>query len=227
MATVLRFLQRYPDKKLILLLAVAFLFSAALVIVRVKKTQLVTYFFLLWNLFLAVVPLVVAYLMYAWLSGRAQKIAFYAMAILWLIFYPNAPYIITDFIHLKARHNIPLWYDTLLIFSFAWNGFVAGLVSVRYFHLTALRFMPKYLVWLVILVVFVLSSLGIYLGRFLRWNSWDVLSNPMPLLTDIFERVSSPEEHPRTMAMIILFSVFSFLAYLTIIHLPKSREKES
>jgi uncharacterized membrane protein len=223
---MLRFLQRYPDKKLIFLLAVAFLFSAALVIVRVKKTQLVTYFFLLWNLFLAVVPLVVAYLMYAWLNGRGQKVAFYAMAMLWLLFYPNAPYIITDFIHLKARHNIPLWYDTLLIFSFAWNGFVAGLVSVRYFHLTALRFLPKYLVWFVILVVFVLSSLGIYLGRFLRWNSWDILSNPMPLLTDIFERVSSPEEHPRTMAMIMLFSVFSFLAYLIIIHLPKGREKE-
>ena len=196
-------------------------------LLRIQKTHLVTYFFLLWNLFLAAVPLVIAYLMYAWLNARSQKLAFYAMAILWLLFYPNAPYIITDFMHLKARHNIPLWYDTLLIFSFAWNGFVAGLVSVRYFHLTALRFMPRLFVWLVILVVFALSSLGIYLGRFLRWNSWDVLNNPMPLLTDIFDRVANPENHPRTMAMIGLFSVFSFLAYLTVIHLPQGPEKDT
>ena len=84
-----------------------------------QRTGLVTYYFLIWNLTLAGIPLAIAYLMNAWLKEYRRILLFYAMGALWLAFYPNAPYIITDFIHLKARHHIPLWFDTLLIFSFA------------------------------------------------------------------------------------------------------------
>lgn len=219
-------MRRSPDKALILFFFTSFLFSVCLVLIRVRQTNFVTYYFLIWNLFLAAVPLCIAYAMYAWV-GEKQRVAFYTLAALWFVFYPNAPYIITDFIHLKSRHNIPLWFDALLLFTFAWNGFVGGLISVRYFQLTALRFWPRWLAWGAILFVFVTASLGVYLGRFLRWNSWDILSNPLPLLGDVFDRIANPQDHPRTTAMTVLLSVFSLLAYLTMIHLPKQRGDES
>ena len=219
--------RKYPDKRLALLILVSFAFSVALVWYRVQRTGLVTYYFLIWNLTLAGIPLAIAYLMNAWLKEYRRIFLFYAMGALWLAFYPNAPYIITDFIHLKARHHIPLWFDTLLIFSFAWNGFVAGLISVRYFHLTALHYWPAWLVWATLMVVFGLSSFGIYLGRFLRWNSWDILSNPLPLFSDILDRIANPEDHPRTLALVVLYSAFSFLAYLVILHLPREKPADA
>ena len=74
------------------------------------------------------------------------------------------------------------------------------------------------------MVVFGLSSFGIYLGRFLRWNSWDILSNPLPLFSDILDRIANPEDHPRTLALVVLYSSFSFLAYLVILHLPRDQK---
>jgi uncharacterized membrane protein len=82
-------------------------------------------------------------------------------------------------------------------------------------------------VWVTLLLVFGLSSFGIYLGRFLRWNSWDILSNPLPLFSDIIDRVTNPEDHPRTLALVVLYSAFSFLAYLIISHLPREKEVSS
>lgn len=137
-------MRNLPDKRLFIFLGCSFLFSIGLVLVRIQKTQLVTYFFLIWNLFLAIIPLAISYTMYVLLENGGKKIVFLGLSALWIVFYPNAPYIITDFLHLKARHNIPLWFDTLLIFSFAWNGFVAGLISVRYWQLAATRFMPSW-----------------------------------------------------------------------------------
>lgn len=134
--------------------------------------------FLWWNLLLAWVPwllsLPVAVVGRRWLALGLVPV--------WLVFFPNAPYLVTDFIHLRPRPPAPLWLDVLVLGSFALAGCVLGWLSLTNVHRALERFLPQRGAWAVVLGVVGLSGFGVYLGRFLRWNSWDVVTEPGPLL---------------------------------------------
>ena len=185
---------------------------------RIWYSGYITYSFLQWNLFLAWIPLFSALGLWA-LQQRQRRGTGLAGALLflcWLAFFPNAPYIVTDFLHLTERNNVPLWYDLLLIFSFAWNGLVVGFTSLWIVQTVIAGRWGQWLSWLIVAGTLALSGFGIYLGRFLRWNSWDLLTNPRLLASDIIQRISDPMAHPRTVVMTLLFSSFLTLAYLTL-----------
>jgi uncharacterized membrane protein len=110
------------SKKVIIPLA----FTLSLLIIRIVLSNELTYIFLAWNLFLAWIPFALSQKL-SKLTNR-WKILF--ITALWLLFLPNAPYIITDFLHLKQRTSIPYWYDILLLFSAALNGLLLGLSSL-------------------------------------------------------------------------------------------------
>lgn len=151
--------------------------------------------FLVWNLMLAAVPLGAAWLVraqaHAARSRRLWRGAWIATGgLVWLAFWPNAPYIVTDLMHLRTSEPAWVWLDTLLIGATATTGLFAGLVSLRWVHEAALALGVRARgAWLGVLAACVLGGFGVYVGRFLRWNSWDLLTRPGELLDQAFDVV--------------------------------------
>lgn len=195
------------------LLLFTFLFGALLLIVRIGLTGKLTFVFLPWNLFLALLP----YLLSSWLRNKISwienKWLFGSVFVLWLLLIPNSFYIITDLFHLDLRKPVPLWYDLLLIFSFAWNGLLLGILSFRQMEqmLSAHINNTRKLVFPLIF----LNGLGVYIGRYLRYNSWDVISDPFELMKDIGAIFIYPLHYRYAWGMIIGFSVLLSLLYIT------------
>lgn len=221
---------RYGDKlPLLAILVLSSTLSVAMLAARIWYSGQITYVFLQWNLFLAWVPLFSALAL--WSLQRSQRWGASIVSLLaflcWLAFFPNAPYIVTDFLHLTERNGVPLWYDLLLIFSFAWNGLVVGFTSLWIVQTVIAERWGQRLSWLIVLGTLAVSGFGVYLGRFLRWNSWDVLLNPHSLAADIFHHLTDPFAHPRTVVVTVLFSSFLILAYLTLNLLGRVRWQQS
>lgn len=196
--------------------------SLVLLYTRVELSGTRTYMFLVWNLFLAAMPLFFSSLLIGSEKVINSKVVFGVLFVSWLLFFPNAPYILTDLFHLRKRVNIPLWYDLILLHSFAWNGLVLGFITLKQIHGVVQRRMGVISGWIGVIVALGLSSFGIYLGRYLRWNSWDILAQPQGLLIDIADRVLNPMSHPKTFGVTLLFTAFLFIAYLTINVLMKT-----
>ena len=160
---------------------------AAMLAVRIWRSGTVSYVFLAWNLFLAVIPLYAATMLERARSNAGQA----AWLAVWLGFLPNAPYIVTDFMHLRPRPFIPLWYDVALLTSFALTGLFLTYVSVADVQRFVAHRFGEARSWAVAASAMLLSGTGIYLGRFERWNTWDLLSNPLAIVASIRGRVVS------------------------------------
>lgn len=187
-------------------LAAGVLLALGLIAGRIWHTGSITYAFLGWNLFLAWMPL-----LFAWLAERAKWGATAVVwSVLWLLFFPNAPYIVTDFVHLAPRPGVPFWYDLMLILTCALVGLLLGLASLGLIHGRAARAFGTAVGWLIVLLACGLAGVGVAIGRFLRWNSWDALLNPLALVQDLALRLPDL----RLMALSGLLSVLVLLGYL-------------
>lgn len=195
--------------KRVLTFAALLAWCGALLALRGWRSHDTIYFFLVWNLFLAAVPFAAALLFENVKSVVARAITFVA----WLVFLPNAPYILTDFIHLRPRPPIPLWFDVLLLLSAAGTGLLLGYGSVIIVQRVIERRRGVKTGWFVAAVALFLSAFGIYLGRFVRFNSWEIVTDPMPLFADIAYRFMNPIEHPRTFAVTALYGIALLLGY--------------
>lgn len=170
--------------------------------------------FLIWNLFLAWIPLGLS-ILYAKLIEKKVSIFLRVLVVCgWLLFFPNAPYIITDLMYLDSNYGDPyafqfLWFDGILIVSYVINGLLLGFVSLRIIHRT-LAFVSSRIQWLLLSIVLVLTSFGIYLGRYLRWNSWDIVHHPLALIKNIFEQF----QYPFMYSYVALYSVCLVLGYV-------------
>ena len=150
------------------------------------------YLFLVWNLFLAYVPLLISASL---VNKKVSKMALIPLLLVWLAFLPNAPYIITDLMHLSNRSTMSIWFDSLLIISFASAGMLAYFVSIIQMNaVLKTNFNLKSSKALFVLIAF-LNGFGIYLGRFSRWNSWDILQEPKTLFTEISMYLKHPVQH--------------------------------
>lgn len=209
--------------KLYLILAISLWMSIGMSFFRMFLTQSRTFFFLNWNLFLAFIPFAISVLMFANREKLyQQKIIILSLGMVWLLFFPNAPYLVTDLLHLRQRPIVPYWYDILFLLSFAWNGLLLGFLSLIYIQKMITEQLGSKIAWVFSVAALVLCSFGIYLGRYLRWNSWDILSNPMGLAYDIADRFLHPFQHPRTIGVTLFFSMFLFIGYLTMYILNNS-----
>lgn len=189
----------------------------ALVCARIARTGNVAYTFLIWNLFLAWLPLVFALLAVDKFDrGLERNWLFLGFAAAWLLFFPNAPYIFTDLIHLTTKHGFyaHFWVDLSLILSVAFTGLIAGFVSLYLMQSIVRRLAGPLASWVFIAAVAGLSGFGIYVGRFLRFNSWDVVMKPLKLYEGIGQWLADPMAHPTSYAFPALFATFLFLAYL-------------
>jgi uncharacterized membrane protein len=187
-------------------------FTIVLLIVRIILSGQLTYIFLAWNLFLAWIPFAISQK----IDGAQNRWRIFLLTGAWLLFLPNAPYIITDFLHLRQRPPIPYWYDILLLFSAALNGLLLGLLSLFNVEKFLTDRYGNRISGLLILCSFFLCAFGIYMGRYLRWNSWDIITNPGGIATDILERIINPFDHFGTWSVTFLFGSFFYVIYSTV-----------
>lgn len=205
--------------------------SAALIFSRVIVTRDYRYGFLVWNLILAWMPLVFALLARddyrARRNGTPAGLKFYSLCAAWLLFFPNAPYIFTDLIHLTHRSMHHFWVDLSVILSCAFTGLILGFVSLYLMHSLVTHRFGKRAGWGFVLGVAALSSFGVYLGRFLRFNSWDVISKPAELVQGISSAAAAQFSDPRHFAFLALFATFIFVGYVILFamaHLPTAMQ---
>ena len=198
------------------ILTLSMAFSALLVVARILYTGELTFIFLNWNLFLAYLPYALSKALLTQPHRAKSKWKFAGCFIVWLLLIPNAFYIITDLFHLGNYYAVPLWFDLALILSFAWNGLLLGILSVRHMEKVLQVFMVNKTEWLFIYPIMWLNALGVYIGRYLRFNSWDVITNPFALMSDIITILLHPIQYKYAWGMICCFSVFMTLMYLTI-----------
>ncbi len=189
------------------------LLSLALLIFRVVYTGEFTFVFLTWNLFLAYIPMGISTLVYL-KRNDISRLQFWLATLPWLLFFPNAPYILTDLFHLMPRHGMSEWYDLLLILSFAITGLLFGLLSLRNMHKTIIQFHSTLTGYGYVLGSIFLGSFGVYLGRFERYNSWDVLRTPDELFVDIAQRMLHPLHHPATWGLTLGLGALLTLLYM-------------
>lgn len=195
--------------KVLFALTISMTLSIVLLMIRMKLHQSYYLLFLVWNLFLAVIPYAITT---ALMTKRKLHVIPFSIAFsIWLLFLPNAPYIITDLLHLTRTSQHLLWLDILVIISFAFNGLILFFLSLSDMeHLLKQQFKTS-LVILIILSVFGLSGFGIYLGRFLRYNSWEIINNPMNLFSDILNIIIQPNWE--AWIFTLTFAVFLGMSY--------------
>ncbi len=174
------------------------------------------YGFLCWNLFLAWIPWFAGQAFRAASQRRASAVLQLGWFALWLLFLPNAPYIATDLLHLAPRPSVPLWYDLALLLSFAGTGLLLGYVSIIDVQTAVEERFSRGMGWGVAAGSLFLSGFGIYLGRFLRWNSWEVLTEPAGLFRDISDRLLNPTSHPRAYAVTLILGSSLLLGYVAL-----------
>jgi uncharacterized membrane protein len=195
-------------------------FSVFLLAARIIMRQDISYIFLAWNLVLAYIP----YCLANWLSVHKEiqlsRLKLFLIVVAWLLFMPNSFYIVTDLFHLD---NFPgdSWYDLTLILSFAWNGILFGILSLGKME-SILKFSKgKLVAGLVVWVVMWLNAFGVYIGRFLRFNSWDIILDPFSLFQAVGEILLNPYDHKYVWAMTACFSFFMTILYYTVKKLAK------
>lgn len=191
-------------------------FSAALIAVRIERTHTAVYFFLAWNLTLAAIPLGVSSALRAAERLRWPRLSLLPLLGVWLLFLPNAPYILTDLIHLRERPPVPMWYDLGLLLTCAGTGLALGYRSVLDVEEVVARWLGRGLGIATCSAALFLSGLGIYLGRFLRLNSWEVITDPMMVLAILFDRLVHPLAHLKTWGVTVLFGLPLVLGYAAI-----------
>ena len=219
------------------MLTASMLFSCTLVGIRMLHTGRLTFLSMIWNLFLAYIPYVISTGLTVWhkrdverqpirptapparlisLKGFLRIFTFLA----WLLFIPNSFYILTDMYHLADGHRnsrVPEWFDLALILSFAWNGLLLGVLSTRQVEKLLVPEATALGRWLFLYPVMWLNALGVYTGRYLRYNSWDIITDPFDLLRDILGMIIHPFRHHYAWDMIFCYSILLTLIYILIV----------
>jgi len=183
---------------------------------RVILSNQVSFRFVPWNVFLAWLPYIFSLVMAAIHQIRPRW--WWAQIIpggLWLLFLPNAFYIMTDLIHLTQGLSIPIWYDAGLLAITAWTGIFLAIVSLHIVQGIVQSYLGTWISWGFALIVVGLSGYGVYLGRFLRWNSWDVLSDPVGIAYDTLDPLINPITNADKIGFMVMYTSLFLVTYLT------------
>ena len=207
-------LMRRRSVQIGLMLVLATFCCVLLVAFRVWRTGSITYLFLLWNLALAWVPMLISCLLYYGHRRNMQVPAGNLVLFgIWFLFFPNAPYIVTDLIHLIPRYPIPVWYDLMVIVFNAWTGFALAVCSLYQMQAVIARRFGRPWGWVLAAVTIPATGLGIYIGRFLDWNSWDLMLEPTTIVRNVAADLLNAPNDPTAVAVSVLFSVLLGLTY--------------
>ncbi|MEY8847509.1 DUF1361 domain-containing protein [Psychroserpens sp. XS_ASV72] len=195
--------------KMMALLSLSLTLSIVLLMVRAKLHQSFYLLFLVWNLFLAVIPFAITTIMVS--KPKMNKLTFLATFMIWLLFLPNAPYITTDLFHISNSNNSLLWLDVLVILSFALNGLILFYLSLLDMEELLVHYIRPKLIAPIVFTVFGLTAFGIYLGRFLRYNSWEIINQPSAIFSDTLKIIVQP--NTEAWLFTIMFGCFLGITY--------------
>ena len=203
------------------LLAMSSLLFMAMLVARMVYTGEPRYRFFMWNLFLAWIPFACAFFAYrlhhyAERSSIGRKVFTALFLLAWLAFFPNAPYVITDFIHWQQGMDALAFYDLVMILLYALTGLMLGALSLYLAHEIVEDALGRGAGWLFVIAASAAGGLGIYIGRFLRWNSWDLALNPDDVLRDVLARFLHPIANARSILFVLMMTLFVFCVYVLI-----------
>ncbi len=202
------------NKRVVGILLASSMLGTILFVVRSFVFDSLNYWYLNWNLFLAWIPLVLVYLLKEYASRQGTKtLVAVLLAVLFVGFLPNTFYIATDLIHLQDASDRTLFFDMAMLLQFTLSGFWIGCVSLYEFHMLLRRTVKTKYADVALAICILLSGYAIYLGRFLRWNSWDIVTNPVGLVYDVSERFINPSAHQQTYATTLLFAAIISTSY--------------
>ncbi|HRD56513.1 MAG TPA: DUF1361 domain-containing protein [Ferruginibacter sp.] len=193
---------------------------AAMILFRIFYSGTLSYIFMSWNIFLAWVPYIIS--TYLSVYSKKEKWKQLFLFCTWLLFFPNALYIVTDLVHLQDERNMPWYFDAMLLFASAFAGLLLAFVSLKNVERYFLSFLSQRLVNMLIPALLFLGSFGVYLGRFQRWNSWNIVDAPFALSLNILHYVINPFENIKVWAVTFLFTIVYSLLYYSIKILPKA-----
>jgi uncharacterized membrane protein len=217
-----RLISRHRATLALLALLLASLICCALLVARRIAAGEMKFSFLPGNLLLAWIPLIFALIVYELRARRSQRWGVLATcALIWFLFYPNAPYLITDLVHIKTRPPIPRWFDLVLMMSFAWTGLFLGNLSLYLMQEAVRAWRGRAWSWAFAIAMLALGALGVFVGRFWRWNSWQVVTNPFGLAGDAFRRLGKMPawELGAFCATFFAFSLVTYITLYTLTHL--------
>jgi len=206
-----------PRTQFLLTLLLASFVSIALYLYGAWRNQSWEFGYLIWNLFLAWLPLLFAgWLVLILKRKRWSSWEGIGVSLLWVLFLPNSFYMVSDFIHLQEVARVDVLFDAVMFASFIFVGVALGMSSLYLVHLQFRRRFSNgdTLAWLA--VIFLLCGFAIYLGRDLRWNSWDVLTNPGGLLFDVSDRILHPHAYPQMFLTTTTFAVLIANLYMLV-----------
>jgi uncharacterized membrane protein len=207
--------RRFPNERLVVLVGLGGASALCLALEYAREHRYATDFrFLVWNLILAWVPLVFALVVYDGYRRSRSLLWLTPFLALWLIFLPNAPYIVTDFVHLSASSRAPLWFDGVELSAFAWTGMLLGFVSLYLVHAVLRHRFGAPAGWFVVLCVLGLASVGVYLGRVKRWNSWELITQPGSKLAQLHAHLADPAGLAQAAGVTIIVTLLLAAAYL-------------
>lgn len=214
----LEYLQAHKYRRVIYALMLTNSVSVLLFLLRLVGAENFRYWFMVWNLFLAWIAPIIAW----WLAKRLRNTAWLTwknviLTVLWLGFLPNSFYMVSDLIHVQQTGEVSIIFDAVLFTSFIFNGFIAGYIGVFFLHRELIRKRSTIKSYGVILAIFALCGYAIYLGRVLRWNTWDALFQPAGIIFDVSDSILNPLSHPQafvvTLSFTLLISSFYVLAW--------------
>lgn len=196
-----------------ILLLVMSLISFFFSLFRYLFTDTHMFLFLNWNLFLAAIPWAFSTIILIRPQLHRKKLKLGIILGSWLLFFPNAPYILTDLFHLKEDGSMPIWFDLVLILCFAWTGLMFGFLSLFDIEKYLENFFKKWTIQTISVLILFVGSFGVYVGRYLRWNSWDIITEPFSLLYDIGKQMVNPFSHLRTWGMTLFLGILLNMIY--------------
>jgi uncharacterized membrane protein len=186
------------------------------------------FWYLIWNLFLAWLPLVFVLVLrvvikyWGWSSWLGI-----ALSLAWLAFLPNSFYMVSDFIHLQDYERVNIVFDAVMFSSFVLTGLLLGYTSLYLVHMELLKRLKKLSAWSWISIVVLISSFAIYLGRDLRMNSWDILTSPSGILFDISDPIANPGAHGLAFTTTLTFFAFLMSLYVVVWQLTHAIKRSS
>lgn len=194
--------------------------AITLLLLRVKITHSMYLLFLIWNLFLAIIPYFLSSTIYNNFFDKNKRLQNYIYGLTWLLFIPNTFYILTDFTHLHYNSVLQFSLDLLIITSFSIVGFYVGLLSLHHMHQLSMAKYGAKMGNLFILNMSFLSAFGIYLGRVLRFNSWDIISKPRELVYTSISSLFNVE----TILYTLQLGISILISYILFYHWKQNKD---
>lgn len=207
-------MKKFLPKDILIVLFLVVILNLTRILIFNSKS----FVWLFWNIFLAIIPFVISsILIYLNQKEKLKNYFFILMGVVWLLFIPNAPYLITDLIHIGVVRSVPVIYDAFLLFGVSWLGFYIWLNSTWQIESIIREKISKINTQMVMFLIILATSFGIYLGRFLRLNSWDIFSDSVYFLRILHQKLIQKSD-PKAYLYIVLFTFFLYTLYLAFRH---------